>query len=141
MAIIDGYTANRAEAEAKRGHPIDARLFKLNTQGHRMIVLRDSVSQQRASGIYIPPAAAERIQDGMGRGIILAVGPLCGSPGAPHPVGISCGDPRDLLLAAVIFFQWAGKTLKSGDIDSEFGGDVVVLTDRDVQCIDMWEEE
>ena len=72
----------------------------------------------------------------MGRGTVLAVGPLVGSPGAPHPVGIVCEDPRDLLLATVIFFAWAGKTLKEGDMDAEFGGNLVVMTDRDIQCID-----
>lgn len=137
LAILDGFTANRFDAEKLLGRELDPRLFQLNVLGHRMVVLRDSVAELRESGIYIPNSAAERLQAGMGRGTVLAVGPLCGSTGAPHPTGLLCDLPEDALLLSVIFFQWAGKVLKEGDMDSEFGGDVVVLTDRDIQAIDL----
>lgn len=137
MSILDGFTANRFDAQKLLGRELDPGLFLLNVLGHRMVVLRDSVAEMRESGIWIPRDSAERLQAGMGRGTVLAVGPLVGSPGAPHPTGLLCDSPVDALLLSVIFFQWAGKTLKKGDMDSEFGGDVVVLTDRDIQAIDL----
>ena len=43
---------------------------------------------------------------------------------------------RYLLLCRVVMLQWAGKVLKKGNLDDEWGGDLLVLTDRDIQLVE-----
>jgi hypothetical protein len=70
----------------------------------------------------------------MGSGWVVSVGPLVGRTGAPHPVGVLCRHPSDLLGRLVLYQMYAGTNLRTSQEDTEFGGQfsLVVLTDRDI---------
>jgi hypothetical protein len=70
---------------------------------------------------------------------VIAVGPLAGDGKAPHPTGIICAHPTDLLGLHVYYQMWAGKVFRTDDDDQEFEGkdSLIVLTDRDIQGYDL----
>lgn len=127
-----------AALHERLGRELDPRIYELTLQGHRLLVAPDPVDRMHKGLLFMPASAIERQQINMAAGTIIAVGPLVGSPGAPHPVGALCRHPRDLLGAHIIYQAHSGFTLRTGPDDDEFGGPtaLVIMTDRDISVID-----
>jgi hypothetical protein len=133
--------SERTRFHVKIKRELPAVIYGLNMQGHRMLIALDLVEDMYKGAIHKPRQAQESEQERMGSGWVVAVGPLVGCTGAPHPVGILCHHPTALLGKHVYFQMWAGKSFRTDTVkDDEFGGSqehhLVMLTDRDVQAVD-----
>ena len=138
MAILSGFTLDQTLAEAKLGRKLDPRVYTTtNMQGHRLLIARDTAEEMYKGVIAKPRAAIDREQNESGAGLVIAVGPLVGraDPPAPHPTGVLCDHPTDLLGKRVCYFMYAGKVFRSEDEDSEFSAGLVIMTDRDIQAV------
>ena len=102
--------------------------------GHRILVVPTPSTDTYKGLIVKPRSVQEREAMEAGSGCIIGVGPRVGKPGAPHPVGVECEDPRDLLGQFVIFRKMGGVNIETTEEDSEFGGKhaLLMLTDRDI---------
>ncbi len=101
--------------------------------GHRLLVVPEAVSEKLAGGLLWKPRSVQKRQElEIGAGFVIAVGPCAGQVGAPHPVGVLCAHPTDLLGTHVLFKQYSGTNLRISEEDSEFEGLLLVLTDRDL---------
>lgn len=112
---------------------LPAEVWEQQLTGHRVLVVPEPVSEQMAGGLLYKPRSVQKRQElEMGAGWVIAVGPCVGQPGAPHPVGVLCTEPAALLGAHVLFKQYSGTNLRISDEDTEFEGNLIVLTDRDL---------
>lgn len=139
--IARGYTVapqNRAELHQRLKREIPEAVYGLHMQGHRMLVALDPADEMYRGVLLKPKRAVEREQTEMGSGWVVAVGPVVGQPGAPHPVGLMCDAPEDALGLHVYFQMWTGKVFRTDEDDEEFSGtmSLVVLTDKDIQSCD-----
>jgi co-chaperonin GroES (HSP10) len=132
-----------AELEKRIGRSLPPELWTRHLTGHRILVVPEPVSERTRGLLYKPRSAIEREQLEMGAGWVVAVGPLVGQEGAPHPVGVLCSHPTSLLGRHVLFRQYSGVNLKTSQEDTEFGGPyaLIVLTDRDVLSVSSAEDE
>lgn len=122
------------------GRELHPDLYRMHPQGHRLLVVPDPVSERTGSGmLYKPRSAQERQELMMGAGRVVAVGPLVGAAGAPHPVGLLCNHPADLLGRHIYYESYAGTTIRTNEEESEFGEkfSLVMLTDRDILAVDI----
>jgi len=112
-------------------------LWEQHVTGHRVLIVPTPVLETWKGILYKPRSAHEREQLEAGSGCVVAVGSRVGKPGAPHPVGVECDDPRDLLGRFVLFRQLQGVNLRTSEDDSEFGGQhaLIMLTDRDILSV------
>lgn len=134
--ILHGYSIDPALFEPILGRELDPRVYQLDLLGHRLLIARDTAEELHKGLIAIPPAVAEREQWETGAGWVVAVGPFVGQGGSPHPVGLVCGHPKDVLGKHVFFFAHAGKVFKTDRSEGEFTAGLVILTDRDIQAVD-----
>ncbi len=141
MSLYEGYSVSGAdrfkiEIELKRDLPKE--LFEMSVCGHRALVGMDRADEMYKGLIQKPKSAIDAEQVAAGSGWVIAVGPLFGAAGAPHPSGVQCDDPRDMLGRHVYFQMWQGKVFRTDDDDEEFSGklSLVLLTDRDIQGYD-----
>ena len=133
MAFLEGFVADLAKVRELTGRNVDPRIQYLQPTGHRLVVLKDLPVDESEGGILIPDTAQEEL----GGGLVVSVGPLVGQGPAPHPVGLLCDTPQDLLYKHVIFGQWVGHVLKLSVMDREFETkNYWVLTDRDIWMVD-----
>jgi co-chaperonin GroES (HSP10) len=137
MTVSRGQTLppeRRAALHAKLGRELSPEVYDLILTGHRVLVVPEPVSERTKGLLYKPRSAIEREQLEMGAGWVIAVGPLAGQLGAPHPVGAHCDHPADLLGRRVLFKAYSGVNLRTSEEDTEFGGQyaLLVLTDRDL---------
>lgn len=141
MAVLPGFsvpTNERLALYRRLRRPLPEAVFDVQMQGHRLLVAQDKVSEMARGIIHKPKSTVDEEQRSSGSGYIVSVGPLCGQDGAPHPVGIVCDNPYDLLGKHVYYGMHAGKVFRTDDDDEEYGGKVhlIILTDRDIQGID-----
>lgn len=125
----------RASLAVLLGRDLPEEVWAQQLTGHRLLVVPEPVSERVAGGLLWKPRSVQKRQElEMGAGWVLSVGPCVGQPGAPHPVGVLCTAPTDLLGAHVLFKQYSGTNLRISDEDTEFEGNLLILTDRDVLC-------
>ena len=123
----------RDALEKLLGRVLPEEVWAQNPTGHRLLVVPEPVSERVAGGLLWKPRSVQKRQElEMGAGWVLAAGPLVGSPGAPHPAGLLCAAPAHSLGLHVIFRQYSGTNLRISDEDTEFEGNLIMLTDRDV---------
>lgn len=137
--ILPGLTLppgpRRVDLAALLGRELPPEVWDQQLTGHRLLVVPEPVSERIAGGLLWKPRSVQKRQElEMGAGWVLSVGPCVGQPGAPHPVGLLCTQPADLLGAHVVFKQYSGTNLRISEEDTEFEGNLICLTDRDVLC-------
>lgn len=125
--------ARRGRLAELLGRTIPDEVWNQHPTGHRCLVVPEPVSEQTAGGVLFKPRSVMKRQElEMGAGWIISVGPCFGQPGAPHPVGVLCAEPGEALGAHILYRQYSGTNLRISEEDSEFEGNLIVLTDRDV---------
>jgi co-chaperonin GroES (HSP10) len=133
--LVPGSTlppSRRAALAKKLGRDLPEEVWSQHLTGHRLLVVPEPVSERTAGGVLFKPRSTVKRQElEMGAGWVIAVGPLVGQPGAPHPGGLMCLRPEDALGAHVLYKQYSGTNLKVSEEDTEFEGNLIVLTDRD----------
>lgn len=119
------------------GRELPTAIYEGYPPGHRCVVAPEPTSEKFGL-LYKARSTMDREQLEMGAGWIVAVGPRFGAPGAPHPVGMVCSDPREALGRHVYFRSFSGVNLKTTLEDTEFGGQwsLIILTDRDILFTD-----
>lgn len=123
----------RAALDLILGRKLPDEVWEQQLTGHRLLVVPEPVSERVAGGLlWKPRSVQQREKLEMGAGYVIAVGPCVGQPGAPHPVGVLCVQPTDMLGTHVLFKQYSGTNLRISDEDTEFEGNLIVLTDRDI---------
>jgi len=140
MSLAEGFFLDeptRKRLAEKLGRELSPEIWEHQLAGHRVLIVPEPVAERTKGLLYKPRSAVEREQMEMGAGWVIAVGPLVGAPGAPHPVGVCCDDPRDLLGRHVLYRSFSGVNLKTSEEDHEFGGQfaLIVLTDRDILAV------
>jgi co-chaperonin GroES (HSP10) len=138
--ILHGYTLepkDRDQFHLKIGRILDPRVYQLDLLGHRILVAQDLAEEMYKGVIAKPKRSVDQEQREMGSGRVVAVGPLVGDGNSPHPTGLVCAHPTDLLGKQVFYQMYAGKVFRTDDDDEEFGGvqALIILTDRDVQAV------
>ncbi len=138
--IYEGYMLDpelRPSLYSWLGREMQADVWNYAPTGGRVLIVPAPVSEKWKGILYKPRSATEREEIEAGSGIVIGVGAQVGEPGAPHPYGVRCDDPRDLLGRYVLFRQHGGVNLRTNEEDSEFGGHhaLIVLTDRDLLCL------
>ncbi len=141
MAIYEGYRMDKVQrilVEQKLQRTLPNELFNMDLTGHRCLVGMDRADEMYKGLIQKPKSAIDAEQVAAGAGWVISVGPFFGAAGAPHPVGLQCKDPRDMLGRHVYFQMWQGKVFRTDEDDEEFSGklSLVLLTDRDIQGYD-----
>jgi len=133
------YTGEILDVEEHLKRTLDSRVYELQMTGHRCLVGKDKADSMYKGVLHKPMRSVEDEENEMGSGWIIAVGPLFGDGKAPHPTGVVCEDPRDMLCKRVYFQMWCGKVLRTDEDDSEFESkdSLIIMTDRDLQA---WEE-
>lgn len=113
-------------------------VWEVNLTGHRVLIAQDKASEMARGLIHKPASTVRQEQREAGAGYIIAVGPMVGQPGAPHPVGLECTHPADLLGAHCYHASWTGKVFRTDEADEEFDTEshLVIMTDRDIQALD-----
>ena len=116
------------------GSSINAEVWRYHITGHRLLVCPEPASRTYRGTILLPESAVERGKLEMGAGWVIAAGPMAGTSEGlvPHPGGILCVDPSDLLGVHILYRSHQGINIRTGDDDTEFMGDLIILTDRDV---------
>lgn len=124
----------RRQALAKLlGRDLPDEVWAQQLTGHRMLVVPEPVSERVAGGLLWKPRSVQKRQElEMGAGWVISAGPLVGQPGSPHPVGLVCATPSHSLGIHVLFKQYSGTNLRIAEEDTEFEGNLIVLTDRDL---------
>jgi len=140
MSLADGFCLDeptRKRLHERIGRELPSEVWEHSPVGHRLLIVPEVVSERTQGMLYKPRTAIDREALEMGAGWVVAVGPLVGAPGAPHPVGIVCEHPRDLLGKHVLFKSHSGVNIKTDQDDTEFGGKhaLLVLTDRDILAV------
>ena len=132
------YTSEILDLENHLKRTLDARVYELQLTGYRCLVGKDKADAMYKGLLHKPLRAVKEEENEMGSGWIIAVGPLFGGGNAPHPTGVVCDDPRELLCKHVYFQMWAGKVFRTDDDDGEFESkdSLIVMTDRDIQAWD-----
>jgi co-chaperonin GroES (HSP10) len=134
---VAGFTARPEVLEPLVGRRLPPFLYQMSMLGHRLLVARDTRQERSKGGIYIPRTTQEADQMSTGAGWVVAVGPLVGSGNAPHPVGLLCENPWDILAKHIFFFAYSGQVFKTSSEDREFISQYMVTTDRDIQSVDL----
>jgi hypothetical protein len=129
--IARAHVADRAELEARCGQRINPRAFDFEPQGNRLLVIVDPVPE-RVGQIELPDSV--KSLETMGQGWIVAAGPMAGTD-VPYPGGPIC-TPDMLVGRHIVFGAYAGKVLRFSLFDREYKSRIVVMTDRDVWCVD-----
>ena len=119
------------------GREMNPDVWEYRVTGHRVLIVPTPVSEKWKGILYKPRSAHEREALEAGSGCVIGVGARVGQPGAPHPVGVECDNPSDLLGRFVLFRQLQGVNLRTNEEDSEFGGQhsLLVMTDRDILSV------
>ena len=133
------YTSEILDLENHLKRTLDARVYELQMTGNRCLIGKDKADDMYKGILHKPMRARQAEENEMGSGWVIAVGPLFGAGNAPHPAGVVCEDPRDLLCKHVYFQMWAGHVLRTDDGDAEYESkdSLVIMTDRDIQA---WEK-
>lgn len=119
----------------KLGRELPSEVYEQILTGRRILVAPQPVDEKWGL-LWKPRSATEREKLQMGAGWVLAVGPLVGTPGAPHVAGsVLCDKPEDLLGCRVLFKAYTGVALQLEKEEDEWGGSLVVMTDCDVLAI------
>lgn len=122
----------------RTGKDFSEEVWRQQMTGHRMLVCPEPASRTYKGSIFLPSSAVERQKLEMGAGWIIAVGPMAGAQNGilPHPGGLMAEKPEDLLGLHILYRSHQGINIKTSDDDSEFMGDLIVLTDRDALAWD-----
>lgn len=145
MSLLEGFvlTKDRHDALAERlGRTLSDEVWSYAMTGHRVLIVPEPVSERHKGLLYKPRSAVDREELEMGAGYVISVGPCVGQPGAPHPVGVLCEHPSELLGRRVLYRQHSGTIIKTTEEDTEFGGQfaLIVLTDRDLLAVGRQKE-
>ena len=122
----------------RTGEPrtFDPRIFNLSPCGSRMLVVREKAPEEYGNtGLVVPETARQK--NPPGAGYVVAVGNTVGMGSAPHPHGVNCENPGDLLYKRIIFGMFSGNEFitqpyKDGGYETTFW----IMTDRDVWFVD-----
>lgn len=114
----------------------DPRVFQMTPSGSRILVAREEAPEEFGdSGLIVPENV--RQQNPPGAGWVIGVGDMVGKGTAPHPHGIRCLSPKDLLYKRIIFGMYGLNELvtqpyRDGGFETRFW----VLTERDIWFVD-----
>jgi len=102
--------------------------------GSRVLIAPEPVSEKQGL-LWKPRSVTERQKLEMGAGWIIGVGPTAGAE-APHPGGIRTAVCAPVLLGFhVLFKSYSGVSLRIAEDEEEFGGSLLVMTDRDILAV------
>lgn len=144
MAIHHGYTVDSTIFEkliskhAGKDRRLAPPVYDMPMNGSRMLIIRDLAPEEYRMDedgppIMIPDTAAK---DPPGIGFVVSVGDMVGQGQAPHPHGIQCETPADMLYQRVVFGMWSGKEFRVNFLQRGYECNFWVLTDRDVWMVD-----
>lgn len=117
----------------------DQRVFQMTPTGSRLMVVREKAPGEFGdTGIVIPESV--QLKNPVGAGYVVSVGDMVGQGTAPHPHGVRCDSPRDLLYKRIVFGMYSGsefitQAYRDGGFETVFW----VLTERDIWFVD-WSE-
>ncbi|MCI0408603.1 MAG: hypothetical protein L0191_08575 [Acidobacteria bacterium] len=128
--------ALRAKLYELIGRELPDSVWEHTPTGSRILVAPEPVSETTSGGVlWKPRSMVERQKMEMGAGWIIAVGPHAGDL-APHPGGMmTATGPADLLGLHVLFKSYSGVSLRIAEDEEEFGGSLLVMTDRDILAV------
>ena len=114
----------------------DPRIFNMSPCGSRMLIVREEAAETvGTSNLIVPKIVQER--NPPGAGYIVAVGDMVGRGTAPHPHGVRCNEPSELLYRRIIFGMYSGNEFVTQPYkDGGFATKYWIMTDRDVWFID-----
>ncbi len=117
----------------------DPRVFKLAPCGSRILLVREE-EVTKVGHVIIPDTTA--LKNPPGAGYIIAVGDMVGAGTSPHPHGVRCDNPAELLYKRIIFGMFSGAEFHTQSYkDGGFATAYWLLTDRDVWFVDWGVEE
>ena len=127
----------RVALHEKLGRELPAEVYDQHLTGHRVLVAPTPIDEKTAGGILFKPrSVVERQTLSASAGWIIAAGPLAGFDDG-YNAGALCEHPSDLLGRYVTFKKYSGTALRVGekDADSDWEGEVFVLTDKELMTV------
>ena len=114
----------------------DPQVFKYGGCGSRLLLVRDK-NVSEVGGLFVPDNIQQK--NPPGSGFVISVGDMVGQGTSPHPHGIRCEHPSNLLYQHIVFGMFSGneyitKPYRDGGFVTEYW----VMTDRDIWFVD-WE--
>ena len=137
--VEKGAILSQEEAERLTGQKIHPELFSLMPTGNLVFVVEEKLSDDFSDKIampqnmYKPPA---------GCGWVIAAGPLAGNEMYSQMVGVASigaisSRPEDLLGLHILMGVQTGVPISLSLLDRKYQGQVVMMTSRDIQAIDL----